>query len=65
MAYQNFKTLFAKVEKQVKQFRRNQSDSVLLLMDNYNILANSCDSESPELDLVETVNELLSYAQND
>ena len=65
MAHQNFKTLFAKVEKQVKQFRRSKADNVLILMDNYNILANSCDSENPELDLVETVNELLSYAQND
>ena len=34
-------------------------------MDNYNILANSCDSTTPELELVETVNEILSYAQND
>ena len=34
----------------------------MILFDNYNILANSCDSASPELDMVETVNELLGYA---
>ena len=65
MANSNLKTLFAKVEKQVKQFKRGKDEKVLILLDNYNILANSCDSERPELELVETINEFLSYAHND
>lgn len=36
-----------------------------MLIDNWNVLANSCDSDAPEMDLVESFNELLALAQND
>jgi hypothetical protein len=36
-----------------------------VLIDNWNVLANSCDSDAPEMDLVESFNELLELAQND
>ena len=35
------------------------------MMDNYCLLANSCDSASPELDMLEAANEMLSYAMSD
>jgi len=41
---------------------------VLLVLDNFNLLLNSCESHSAQsaaLDLVESFNEMLSYAQND
>ena len=49
----------------MKYFKRGKGEKVLLMIDNYNILANGCDSASPELDLLETANEMLSYAMND
>ena len=42
--------------------RGSTSTNVLVLVDNLNILANSCDSERPELDLTEFINHIC--AQN-
>ena len=59
------KNLFSKIDKQMKQFKRQKGEKVLLIFDNYNILANSCDSANPELDFLESANEILSYANSD
>jgi archaellum biogenesis ATPase FlaH len=63
MSHLNFKTMFAKIDKQLKLMqKKTPGDSFLILIDNWNILANSCDSESPELDMLESFNELLAFA---
>ena len=56
MAHLNFKSLFGRIEKAMKTCSGEQ---VLVILDNWNVLANSCDSDMPELDLVESFNELL------
>lgn len=56
MAHINLKALFARIDKCLKAI---QGEQVLVMIDNWNILANSCDSDSPELDLIESLNELL------
>jgi hypothetical protein len=60
MAHLNFKSLFAKIDKSLKAI---QEEPVLVLIDCWNTLANCCDSESPELDFLESFNDLLLMAE--
>lgn len=53
----NFKQLFNKIDKPLKQIKASGSDC-LLLIDNLNILMNGCYRKN-ELDFVEVMNELL------
>ena len=45
--------------------RRGSTTDVLILVDNITILANSCDSDRPELDLVEFFNHIGQASEND
>ena len=45
--------------------RRGSTTDVLILVDNITILANSCDSDRPELDLVEFFNHVGQASEND
>lgn len=66
MAHENLKGLAAKVDKQVQMLRRGTSTTnVLVLVDNFNILANSCDSERPELDVSEFLNHICATSEDD
>ena len=58
MSSQNFKNLFAKLDKTISRVAK---ENTIIFVDNYNILANGCDSESSHLTLLEVLNELLSY----
>jgi len=61
MSHLNFKNnLLARIEKALKLCG---SEQVFVMLDNWNILANSCDSSTPELDLLEVFNTLISMAQ--
>ena len=51
MAYNNIKTLLSKIEK-------HRTDAPFLVLDSYTSLVGGCDSNQPELDLLETVNSL-------
>jgi len=59
MRSQNFKSLVTKMEKTLKKLK---GGPCLILVDNYNVLANGCYTETPELDLVEFFNSLLELA---
>ena len=51
MGHENLRTLAAKLEKQVGLWRRGgSSQDVLVMINNFNVLANSCDSDRPHLD---------------
>ena len=60
----NFKHLFTKIEKGIKSINTNQPEDILLVVDNINILFNSCYTRN-ELDLIETFNEFLNYCELD
>ena len=35
-----------------------------MIIDSYNLIANSCDSDKPDLDLVEFFNEILAFTEH-
>mmetsp|Transcript_34661 Transcript_34661/g.45588 ORF Transcript_34661/g.45588 Transcript_34661/m.45588 type:complete len:111 (+) Transcript_34661:475-807(+) len=45
--------------------RGKSATKVVIIVDSVNILLNSCDSERPELDLMEFVNHLVAHADSD
>ena len=45
--------------------RRGSTNNVLVLVDNYNVLANGCDSERPELDMIEFFNHITALSDSD
>ena len=52
----NFKHLFAKIEKALKQTKNDNREQVLVMVDNLNLLMNGCYKKS-ELDFIEVLNE--------
>ena len=61
MRSQNFKSLVTKAEKTLKKFKGGVG---LVIVDNYNVLANGSYTETAELDLVEFFNSLHELAAN-
>ena len=58
MAHHNTKQLFVKIDKALGKFK----EPTVLLIDNYNLLANGSDTSNSALDLVEVFNEVLFKA---
>lgn len=52
----NFKHLFTKIEKALKQTKNDNREQVLVMVDNLNLLMNGCYKKS-ELDFIEVLNE--------
>jgi hypothetical protein len=46
MTNHNFKSLFSKIEKGLKTLKSNKPEDILLIVDNINILFNSCYSNN-------------------
>ncbi|CDW83780.1 elongator protein 6 [Stylonychia lemnae] len=63
MLDKNFKSLFTKIEKSLKQMQ-NDGKQVLVLVDNINIMINGCYTKS-ELDFIEIMNEFTAIADRD
>ena len=64
MATLNFKHIFTKIEKSLKTLQSNDPSNILIVFDNLNILINGCYSKN-ELDFIEILNEILSFADRD
>ena len=62
MGHENLRALASKLEKQVALYRRGQQNKVLVLIDNFTILANSCDSDRPQLDQMEFMNHVCAMS---
>ena len=62
MTSTNFKSLFTKIDKPLKQVKATGNDC-LVLIDNLNILMNGCYNRN-ELEFVEVLNELIANSEN-
>ena len=62
MTSTNFKSLFTKIDKPLKQVKATGNDC-LVLIDNLNILMNGCYNRN-ELEFVEVLNELIAISEN-
>jgi len=62
MTSTNFKSLFTKIDKPLKQVKASGNDC-LVLIDNLNILMNGCYNRN-ELEFVEVLNELIAISEN-
>ena len=62
MTSTNFKSLFTKIYKPLKQVKATGNDC-LVLIDNLNILMNGCYNRN-ELEFVEVLNELIAISEN-
>ena len=60
MAHLNLKSLFSRLDKSLKQV---QEDSAAVIVDSWNTLVNSCDTDAPELDFLESFNDLLAMGE--